>query len=135
MPPCFAAALGGCSGSETEPVATEEPAAEEVRLGALTEQGEIPETVLAASVGSMEAAEGARLMLLSETEGLFWEGSDEDIRTMTEGWRAEFSANTFYIVYSERVQEDGTTMQLIGVYSLTPTFDTVTHANAPYEER
>ncbi len=130
----LAAAVVGCSGSEAEP-ATTEPAVEEVRIAALTEQGEIPETVLAASVGSMEAAEGARLMYLTETEGVWWEGSDADIHDMTQAWRAESPDNTFYIVYSERVQEDGTTMQLIGVYSLTPTFDTVTHANAPYEER
>jgi hypothetical protein len=131
----LAVAVAGCSGTdaETEP-ATETAAPEQVTYAVIVEQGEIPETVLAASVGTVENAGGARLMMLSETESLYWEGSEEDIRTLTDEWRAEFAENTFYIVYSEPAV-DGGTAQHIGVYSLTPTFDTVTHANAPYEEK
>jgi hypothetical protein len=129
-------ALAGCSAEETETAgpAVESTATAPQQLGALVEQGEIPETVLAAAVGTYEAAEGTRLVPLAEAQGLWWEGADTDIYELVQKWRAETPADTFYIVASERTVE-GSTTQLIGVYSLTPTFDTVTHANAPYEQR
>jgi hypothetical protein len=128
--------LAACSDREPETAApaVESTATASQELGALVEQGDIPETVLAAAVGSYEAAEGTRLLALSETQGLWWEGADVDIYELVQKWRAETPADTFYIVASERTVE-GSTTQLIGVYSLTPSFDTVTHANAPYEQR
>jgi hypothetical protein len=126
----------GCSSeepAETEPAQTE-PAVEQIKLAAIVESGEIPETVVGASLGSWDRAEGARLLALEEVKGLYWEGGEEDIHAAVQNWREAKPDHTFYIMYSEPV-DDGVQTKLIGVYSLTPTFDTVSYHNGPYEER
>ena len=42
--------------------------------------------------------------------------------------------NTFYVVYQNTTRE-GDELEMIGILSLTPQFDTVSHTNAAFEAR